>query len=288
MLIFLLLFIIGLSSSCFAQWHEVKSGILPYQSFQIKVGKGRNFYYCRDRQNNFGIIGNTEGCELIYGSTLLKEDYQVLVDPQENLGWFQVKQGNIPIGAFDAGRTPLLGEKYLCLKTKKGVPRQGVVIGNRCHYRFEDQIFTSHNFKILVHYWVDTKEIPPDAVASGKTDSGSQYICRVHYLGKYYPGSTGVGDRTCRITDELDYQMTFQDYQVQLYLPHIWVRFKSEKKIKNYVKAGHQSQFYICRGKFLKNIYLGKFNKETNYCSVLIGGGHLKLADFQLQIQTSD
>ena len=217
---------------------------------------------------------------------LAKHDYEILVDPDQNLGWKWIKNGPIPLGAFDAGHAPLLGKKYLCLKPIRGKPYQGLVIGNQCHYRLKDQIHQTQTYQVLVQYWVKTKKIPPEVPASGRDESGDLYICRVQHHGIYYPGTTGVGVRSCKFIDEYGYEMVSKHYEVQLHLPHKWVKGHPERGLENMVNTGYQSKYYVCRAKFLRNVYIGKIQRGEPFCNVAIGGGQLNLKNYQLQIRT--
>ncbi len=284
------LFFISISmilvSSGYAHWKKLESGFLPKDAFKAGTQKRQVFYFCRDTYTNFGIADPVHGCQLIYGSTIIKDDYEILVDSEDNLGWVSVRHKKVPIGTFDGGTTPLLGKRPLC---KRIIYRQhylGMVIEGKCHYRFKKKIRKSSNYHILVNYWTNSKIIPSNVPPGGRDPSGNLYICRVHYQGIHYPGATGIGMRGCKFINDYGEEILAEEYEIQFYLPHKWVRRKSEKLFKKAVIAGPNSKYYICRARILRNLYIGKTEKNGRFCNVNIRGGQLHLKDYQLQIRT--
>ncbi|MBF0286936.1 MAG: DUF3421 domain-containing protein [SAR324 cluster bacterium] len=284
-----LLFIIFISIAFIppghAHWEKKLPGSLPDEAFQAGSQKKQAVYFCRDIYTNFGIADPTHGCQLIYGSTVIKDDYEILVNPGYNLGWTTVRHKKIPIGAFDGGNTPLLGKRNLCKKIIYRKHYLGMVIEDQCHYRFKKKILKSSQYQILVNYWASSKIIPPDIKPGGKVPSGDLYICRVHYKGIHYPGTTSIGSRGCQFLNDYGQEITSEEYEIQLYIPHKWIRRKSKKLFNNAVLAGFNSKYYICRARILRNIYIGKTERNGRFCHVDIGGGHLRLKDYQLQIR---
>lgn len=281
----LLILFIGLPIPSDAQWKTAEMAVLGEQNFQIKVENGQPFYFCRDQDTNFGFATRPTGCHLIYGTTVLAKNYEVLMDPEHNLGWKRVSQSKIPIGAFDAGRSSLLGEKHLCLKTQDKRHYPGMVLKKQCHYRVKGRIRQSSNFQILIHLWAKTSKIPLDLPASGKDASGDRYICRVQQQGIYIPGTIGRGERMCQFIDsEGEKIINVDNYEVQLYLPSRWVQKKAESIFKQAIVAGQRSPYFICRAPLRNNLYIGKTQKGDDFCTVAIGDGHLNLKEYQFQI----
>ncbi len=268
------------------QWVTAQFDSLPTHSFPAGWQGNKALHFCRDVDTNFGTTNGNQGCQLIYGDKLLKTGYEILTDSQNNLRWTSLNRRKIPLGAFDASVTPILGTKYLCRVRRSARTYLGFIQDTKCHYRYRDRTYQSHRYQVLVQMWVATLEIPATLRPSGHDETGDVYVCRIKHRGIYYPGTTGIGWRQCHILDQSGSRAESELYELQLHLPHRWHKLRSHRLPKNAINAGGSSDYYACRAPLLKHVYLGRIKDGESSCTVRIGEGHLSLKDYEVQVRS--